>query len=43
MAKTKAICPLDKEQDCEEGLNVKGEEIDIEKFPPETHEDEYRI
>ena len=43
MAKTKAICPLDKEQDCEEGLNVKGEEIDIENFPPEIHEDEYRI
>ncbi len=43
MAKTEAICPLDKQEDCEDGLNVKGEEIDIEEIPPEIHEDEYRI
>jgi len=43
MAKTEAICPIDKEQDCEDGLNIKGEELDIEKIPPEIHEDEYRI
>ena len=39
MAKTKAICPIDKEQDCENGLNIKGQEIDIEEIPPEIHEE----
>ena len=43
MAKTKAICPIDKEQNCDDGLNVKGEELDLEEIPPEIHEDEYRI
>ena len=43
MAKTKAICPIDKEQNCDDGLNVKGEELDLDEIPPEIHEDEYRI
>jgi len=43
MAKTKAICPTDKEQNCDDGLNVKGEDLDLDEIPPEIHEDEYRI
>jgi len=37
MAKTNAICPIDKEQDCEEGLGSDGSDIDIEEIPPEIH------
>ena len=43
MAKTKAICSIDKEQNCDDGLNIKGEDLDLDEIPPEIHEDEYRI
>ena len=39
MAKTKAICPIDKGEDCADGLNIKGKEIEVEEIPPEIHED----
>jgi len=40
MAKTKAICPLDKEMECKEGLGSDGSNIDINEIPPEVHEEE---
>jgi len=40
MAKTKAICPLNKEEDCVEGLGSDGKDIDIEEIPPELHNEE---
>ena len=40
MAKTDAICPVNKEQNCDDGLNVKGEELNLDEIPPEIHEEE---
>ena len=40
MAKTEAICPVNKEQNCDDGLNVKGEELNLDEIPPEIHEEE---
>jgi len=40
MAKTAAICPVDKEQACEEGLGSDGRDLDIEAITPEIHEEQ---
>jgi len=40
MAKTKAICPVDKEEDCEAGLGSDGRDVDIEEIPPEIHQED---
>lgn len=40
MAKTNAICPVDKEEDCEAGLGSDGRDVDIEEIPPEIHQED---
>jgi len=39
MAKTNAICPIDKEADCQAGLGSDGSDIDLNEIPPEIHKE----